>query len=246
MFLQALRVLSDELGHAHIVTLYQAGNAIFDLFDKVLVLDHGKQIYYGPAKQAKAFMEDLGFQYTPGANVADFLASVTVPTERKVRDGVLDFPRNGTGVKTRYDLTAIKSAMLKEYNYPNSDEAHQLTASFKDEVMRDKHRSLPKRSSLTVGFRRQVQAAVIRQFQLLRGDCTSFFVTQASTVRLPPDLCLEFADTELTGCPRAGHFVHILQCTVGLLGPFPERRRSVLLHALPIACGHERGNGIIW
>jgi ABC-type multidrug transport system ATPase subunit len=28
-----------------VATLYQAGNSLYDLFDKVLVLDAGKQIY---------------------------------------------------------------------------------------------------------------------------------------------------------------------------------------------------------
>lgn len=69
---KALRAMTDVLGLSTIVTLYQAGNGIYNLFDKVLVLDEGKQIYYGPAATAKPFMEDLGFIYTDGANVGKF------------------------------------------------------------------------------------------------------------------------------------------------------------------------------
>jgi ABC-type multidrug transport system ATPase subunit len=65
---KALRAMTDVLGLSTIVTLYQAGNGIYNLFDKVLVLDEGKQIYYGPASAAKPFMEDIGFVYTDGAN----------------------------------------------------------------------------------------------------------------------------------------------------------------------------------
>jgi len=43
-YCRALRCLTDEMGMATIVTLYQAGNGIYDLFDKVLVLDEGKQV----------------------------------------------------------------------------------------------------------------------------------------------------------------------------------------------------------
>jgi ATP-binding cassette subfamily G (WHITE) protein 2 (SNQ2) len=68
--------MTDIFGLASIVTLYQAGNGIFDQFDKVLVLDEGKQIYYGPAKMAKQFMEDVGFFCPDGANVADFLTGM--------------------------------------------------------------------------------------------------------------------------------------------------------------------------
>lgn len=77
---KALRAMTDVLGLSTIVTLYQAGNGIYNLFDKVLVLDEGKQIYYGPAAAAKPFMEDLGFVYTDGANVgklSDLLSSVS-------------------------------------------------------------------------------------------------------------------------------------------------------------------------
>lgn len=69
---KALRAMTDVLGLSTIVTLYQAGNGIYNLFDKVLVLDEGKQIYYGPADAAKPFMEDLGFVYTDGANVGKY------------------------------------------------------------------------------------------------------------------------------------------------------------------------------
>jgi ATP-binding cassette subfamily G (WHITE) protein 2 (SNQ2) len=77
-YTKAIRALTDIFGLASIVTLYQAGNGIYNLFDKVLVLDEGKEIYYGPMKQARPFMEELGFICDGGANVADFLTGVTV------------------------------------------------------------------------------------------------------------------------------------------------------------------------
>lgn len=73
LYVKAVREMTNLFGLASVVTLYQAGNGIYELFDKVLVLDEGKQIYYGPAKQARPFMEDLGFVCVDGANVADFL-----------------------------------------------------------------------------------------------------------------------------------------------------------------------------
>lgn len=77
-YTKAIRALTDILGLASIVTLYQAGNGIYDLFDKVLVLDEGKELYYGPMQQAKPFMEQLGFICADGANVGDFLTGVMV------------------------------------------------------------------------------------------------------------------------------------------------------------------------
>jgi ABC-type multidrug transport system ATPase subunit len=73
-YVKVVRQMTDLFGLASVVTLYQAGNGIYELFDKVLVLDQGKQIYYGPMKEARPFMEQLGFICADGANIADFLA----------------------------------------------------------------------------------------------------------------------------------------------------------------------------
>ncbi|KAK8141563.1 hypothetical protein G3M48_010308 [Beauveria asiatica] len=43
-WIKAIRVMTDILGLSTIVTLYQAGNDIYEQFDKVLVLEEGKQI----------------------------------------------------------------------------------------------------------------------------------------------------------------------------------------------------------
>lgn len=51
-WIKAMRVMTDVLGLSTNVTLYQAGNGIYEHFDKVLVLDEGKQIYYGPWQNA--------------------------------------------------------------------------------------------------------------------------------------------------------------------------------------------------
>ncbi|CAK4030884.1 ABC transporter [Lecanosticta acicola] len=184
-YTRCIRAMTDVLGLSSIVTLYQAGNGIYDLFDKVLLLDEGKQIYYGPMHQAKPFMEDLGFLYTDGANVADFLTGVTVPTERRIAPGFEDrFPRNADAIRDIYDKTTIKSNMAAEYNYPETEEAIALTKEFQEHVQYEKHPSLPKSSPLTVSLVTQIKAAVVRQYQLLWGDKSTFFITQGSNISI--------------------------------------------------------------
>lgn len=84
---KAIRAMTDVVGLSSVVSLYQAGNGIYNLFDKVLVLDEGREIYYGPREEARPFMEELGFICGDGANIGDYLTGVTVPTERKIRPG---------------------------------------------------------------------------------------------------------------------------------------------------------------
>ena len=76
LYVQSVRKLTDLFGLTSIVTLYQAGNGIYNLFDKILVLEKGEQIYYGPKASARPFFEDLGFVCADGANIADFLTGI--------------------------------------------------------------------------------------------------------------------------------------------------------------------------
>ena len=46
------------------VAIYQASQGIYDLFDKAIVLYEGRQIYFGPADEAREYFEGMGW-YCP-------------------------------------------------------------------------------------------------------------------------------------------------------------------------------------
>ncbi|KAH6882879.1 ABC transporter [Alternaria rosae] len=181
-YTRALRCLTDAMGIATIVTLYQAGNGIYDLFDKVLVLDEGKQVFYGTREQARPFMEEQGFVCSEGANVADFLTGVTVPSERQIRSGFEGFPRNNIELEQAYQRSSIKAAMVQELSYPTSEAAKSNTKSFVEAMAIDKSKHLPASSPMTVSFYNQVKACVARQYQILWGDKATFIIKQGSTL----------------------------------------------------------------
>lgn len=175
--------MTDVLGLASIVTLYQAGNGIYNLFDKVLVLDCGKEVYYGPMSQARPFMEELGFICQDGANVADFLTGVTVPTERQIREGHENkFPRDADTLRARYEESPTHAQMITEYDHHNSEETQKRTKLFQEGVASEKSHKLPAGSPNTVGFIEQVKACVSRQYQIIWGDKATFLITQVSTL----------------------------------------------------------------
>jgi ABC-type multidrug transport system ATPase subunit len=53
--------MTDISNRTTFVTLYQAGEGIYELMDKVLLIDQGRCIFQGPAKEAKQYFIDLGF-----------------------------------------------------------------------------------------------------------------------------------------------------------------------------------------
>ncbi|GAB7334976.1 hypothetical protein MBLNU13_g06844t2 [Cladosporium sp. NU13] len=182
-YTRALRAMTDEWKLTTIVTLYQAGNGIFDLFDKVLVLDEGEQVFYGTRAEARPFMESQGFLCGAGANVGDFLTGVTVPNERKIISGYESrFPRNASELRQAYEASEIRSRMDKELTFPASGEAEALTKAFAESVQMEKSSKLGKKSPLTVSFVDQVKTCVIRQYQILWGDKSTFIIKQVATI----------------------------------------------------------------
>ncbi|EXJ88084.1 hypothetical protein A1O1_05012 [Capronia coronata CBS 617.96] len=86
-FCKTLRLQSELFHQTCAVSMYQAPQSAYDLFDKATVLYQGRQIYFGPASQAKAYFERLGFACPPRQTTPDFLTSMTFPAERVSRPG---------------------------------------------------------------------------------------------------------------------------------------------------------------
>ncbi|TAQ88464.1 hypothetical protein B7494_g3247, partial [Chlorociboria aeruginascens] len=86
-FTKSLRMSANLSGACHLVAIYQASQAIYDEFDKAVVLYEGRQIYFGPCDEAKQYFIDMGWECPARQTTGDFLTSITNPSERKVRQG---------------------------------------------------------------------------------------------------------------------------------------------------------------
>lgn len=90
-YAKSIRILTDVFRNTSFVSLYQAGEGIYQQFDKVLVIDEGRQVYFGPAKEARQYMVGLGFSDRPRQTTADYLTGCTDPNERRVQFACLSF-----------------------------------------------------------------------------------------------------------------------------------------------------------
>lgn len=68
-------------------TLYQVSGSIFNLFDRVTVIDGRKCVYYGRRGHACDYFEQLGYFSTPRQTTADFVTAVTDPNQVQYRKG---------------------------------------------------------------------------------------------------------------------------------------------------------------
>ncbi|KAH9941401.1 pleiotropic drug resistance ABC transporter [Amylocystis lapponica] len=86
-FVQALRLATDIVRMSTIVSIYQAGENLYQLFDKVCVIYEGKMAYFGRADRARQYFIDMGFEPANRQTTPDFLVAVTDPLGRIVRSG---------------------------------------------------------------------------------------------------------------------------------------------------------------
>ncbi|KAJ5835346.1 hypothetical protein N7447_001372 [Penicillium robsamsonii] len=182
-FARMLRREADQNDKTIITTTYQAGNGIYDQFDKVLVLAEGHVIYYGPRRIARKYFEDLGFICPKGANVADFLTSVTVLTERTIRPGwEAKVPNTPEDFESCYQNSSICKDQMASIVDPEklSYEAEDLKLAVSSEK-RKQH--IPRESSVyTANLWDQIVACALRQFQIIWGDKLSLFVKVGSAI----------------------------------------------------------------
>ena len=74
-FVRALRILTDVSHMSTIVSIYQAGESLYQHFDKVCVIYEGRMAYFGRADQARQYFIDLGFEPAHRQTTSDFLVA---------------------------------------------------------------------------------------------------------------------------------------------------------------------------
>ncbi|KAG8629663.1 hypothetical protein KVT40_003528 [Elsinoe batatas] len=178
-YAKSLRIMTDISNRTTLVSLYQAGEGIFELMDKVIVIDAGRCVYQGPANQARQYFIDLGFHAPERQTTADFLTAVTDPKERQFRDGhEASTPKTSEELEQAFRRSHFWEQNMQEiqaYEEYLKDTGHEDAKEFEGAVQEGKSKTVAKKSSYTVSFWRQVLACTQREFWLLFGDKTSLY-----------------------------------------------------------------------
>ncbi|GAA5814667.1 hypothetical protein MFLAVUS_008166 [Mucor flavus] len=171
-YVRSLRIMTDIFEITTIATLYQASNSIFNLFDKLLLLDEGHCIYFGPASGAKAYFEDLGFHCPARKSIPDFLTGLCNPIEREYRPGYEDrVPQHASEFQKRYIESDIYKIMLQDLeDFERTIERENQPTKFEDAVREEHQKRAGKSGPYIASFFQQVKALTIREHQLLIKD----------------------------------------------------------------------------
>ncbi|GMG30719.1 unnamed protein product [Aspergillus oryzae] len=172
-FVKNLRLSTDYTGSTAIVAIYQASQAIYDVFDKVIVLYEGRQIYFGRARDAKRFFIEMGFDCPERQTTGDFSTSLTSPTERLVRKGYEHLvPRTPDEFAARWRDSLERKQLLADIEAFQNE--FPLGGSKKEEFSRsraaEKAKNTRASSPYTLSYSMQIKLCLQRGFLRLKGD----------------------------------------------------------------------------
>ncbi|KAL2818975.1 ABC-2 type transporter-domain-containing protein [Aspergillus cavernicola] len=179
-FAKALRVSANVGGTCHAVAIYQASQAIYDIFDKTIVLYEGREIYFGPCSDAKEYFTKMGWYCPPRQTTGDFLTSVTNPQERKAREDMENkVPRTPDEFEAYWKNSPQYAELHKEITqhsdeFPAGGEAEQTFSNVKRE--RQAKHVRPK-SPYILSIPMQVKLCTIRAYQRIWNDKPSTLTT---------------------------------------------------------------------
>jgi ABC-type multidrug transport system ATPase subunit len=173
-YVKALRALTNLTKGSTLVTLYQASDSLWDLFDKVLLIDAGKLVYFGPTEDAiKYFEEIVGFERQPRQTATDYLNSCTDPVARKPKEGFEGkVPTNPEEMAKRWQESDDKKrvdeelSVYKQYlqDHPRGKALQESTEHEREEDKRSAG------SNYTISLWRQITLLTRRQTQLILRD----------------------------------------------------------------------------
>ena len=174
-FVKTLRISTSLSGATAAVAIYQASQSIYDIFDKVVVLYEGRQIYFGKTTEAKRFFVDMGFYCAERATTGDFLTSLTNPAERIVREGFENrVPRTPDEFSLRWQQSEDRARLLVEIDqfnktYPLGGDQLKAFQHSRQATMAKGQRA---KSPYQISIPMQIKLCVHRGFQRLRGDAS--------------------------------------------------------------------------
>lgn len=165
-FTKALQTWTRITKMTCFMTAYQASENIFNLFDQVLILYSGREVYMGSRAGAVQYFIDLGFEKGARVSSSEFLTAVTDPFQRIARAGyetkvpstVEEFVTCWHESKEFFEIQAVLSKVKKS----TDDDAtkQMLNISYMKE-----RNSASNQSNYSISYWQQLNLCCKRSFQ---------------------------------------------------------------------------------
>ncbi|CAI8499165.1 unnamed protein product [Pichia kudriavzevii] len=171
-FIENLRTVTNITKTTSVVTIYQASEKIYRLFDYVTVLYLSRQIYFGPIDKAVEFFTKMGFVKEDRQTSSEFLTSITDANARKCRPGLEEkLPQTPEEFETYWRNSLEYKELMNEIGEKSAqysaDESFQAIEN-SNHILKEKGTS--KHSFYTVNYLTQLKLCCIRRFQSTIND----------------------------------------------------------------------------
>ncbi|CDK26265.1 unnamed protein product [Kuraishia capsulata CBS 1993] len=173
-FAEALRTSTNIMKMSSFVTIYQASQNIYELFDKVVVLYLGRQVYYGRTEDAKAYFENMGYLCPERQSTAEYLTAVTDPIGRFVKPGFEGkVPNTADEFEAYWRASPEFAALQREITDRRSQvDVEKSVATLRAVHEQERGRFARAQSRYTVSYATQLKLCTIRGWQRMVGDKT--------------------------------------------------------------------------
>lgn len=173
-FIKALKTQASITKSTATVAIYQCSKDAYDLFDKVCVLYDGYQIFFGPSKLAKQYFQRMGYVCPKRQTTADFLTSITSPSERIVDQDMVNhgimIPQTALEMNLYWLQSEEHKQLEKQVNDHLEKDSSQLREQMKNaHIAKQSKRARPS-SPYTVSFLMQVKYLLYRDFWRIKND----------------------------------------------------------------------------
>ena len=171
-FVRAMKTNASVTGTTPLIAIYQCSQDAYDLFDDVLVLYEGYEIFFGTADSAKDYFVDMGWECPPRQTTADFLTSITSPSERKPRPGFeKSVPRTAEEFYDRWRSSPEHAELRNRIDaYLNKHSNGQAAQTMHDHHTARQSKHSKPTSPFLISFGMQVKAVMDRNWQKIKGD----------------------------------------------------------------------------
>ncbi|KAI8622166.1 ABC-2 type transporter-domain-containing protein [Chytriomyces sp. MP71] len=163
-FVKALRAFADFQNRTVVASCYQASDAMFDLFDKVIVLAEGQCCYFGPTRDAVAYFEQLGFVKHPRDTAAEYLTTCASSGRIPPRELFTNYAASQYGVENAREADA----------FLHPDVNDKARVEFIERLMARKQLWGSKGKQLnglySVSMATQARMLIRREIQIIRGN----------------------------------------------------------------------------
>ncbi|KIV86700.1 hypothetical protein PV11_02298 [Exophiala sideris] len=185
-YAKSLRIMTNIYKTTTFVSLYQASENIYKQFDKVMVIDQGRQVFFGPAKEARSYFEGLGFLEKPRQTTPDYLTGCTDEFEREYREGRSseDVPSTPDALVAAFNKSMYSERLRKEMDdYRESiQKDKQIYDDFAAAHREAKRKHTPKDSVYSVSFHQQIWSLMQRQFLIKWQDKFSLVTSWITSI----------------------------------------------------------------